>query len=109
MPKAVGNLVLYSVKELSDSLGISELTIRSYLRSGKLKGRKLGVQWYVIEESLRDYFIMDQPPIKPVIDKKTRTRPPKGPQRAIVDRININHASDEPDHDHLKNLFIKSR
>lgn len=56
MPKKIGDLTLYSVDDLHEMLGISKLTIRSYLREGKLKGRKLGVQWYITEESIRAYF-----------------------------------------------------
>lgn len=56
MPKQVGDLVLYSVDDLHEQLGLSKMTIRSYLREGKIRARKLGVQWYVTEEALREYF-----------------------------------------------------
>lgn len=56
MPKQVGNLTLYSVDDLHDQLGLSKMTIRAYLREGKIRARKLGVKWYVTEEALREYF-----------------------------------------------------
>lgn len=56
MAKKIGNLTLYSVDDLHELLGISKMTIRAYLREGRLKGRKLGVQWYVTEDAIRDYF-----------------------------------------------------
>lgn len=56
MPKQIGNLTLYSVEDLHEQLGLSKMTIRAYLREGKIRARKLGVQWYVTEEALRDYF-----------------------------------------------------
>jgi len=56
MPKKIGSLTLYSVDDLHELLGMSKMTIRAYLREGKLKGKKLGVQWYVTEEAIRDYF-----------------------------------------------------
>lgn len=59
MPKQVGNLTLYSVTDLHERLDLSKMTIRTYLREGRIRGRKLGVQWYVTEEALREYF--DQP------------------------------------------------
>jgi len=59
MPKKIGNLTLYSVDDLHEMLGVSKLTLRSYLREGRLKGRKLGVSWYVTEEALHRYF--DEP------------------------------------------------
>ena len=37
-------------------LGVSKLTLRSYIRNGKIRGRKLGVSWYVTEDSIREYF-----------------------------------------------------
>lgn len=60
MPKKIGNLTLYSVDDLHEQLGISKMTIRAYLREGRIRGRKLGVSWYVTEEALRDYF--SEPP-----------------------------------------------
>ncbi len=56
MPKQVGNLTLYSVDDLHEQLGLSKMTIRAYLREGKIRARKLGVKWYVTEEALREYF-----------------------------------------------------
>ena len=56
MPKQIGNLTLYSVDDLHQQLGLSKMTIRAYLREGKIRARKLGVKWYVTEEALREYF-----------------------------------------------------
>lgn len=56
MPREIGSLKLYSVDDLNEKLGLSKMTIRAYLREGKIRGRKLGVQWYVTEEALREYF-----------------------------------------------------
>lgn len=68
MPKQVGNLTLYSVDDLHERLGLSKMTIRAYLRDGKIRARKLGVQWYVTEEALREYF--DEPSANGVTKKK---------------------------------------
>lgn len=59
MPKKIGNLTLFSVDDLHEQLGLSKMTIRAYLRNGKIRGRKLGVKWYVTEEALHEYF--DEP------------------------------------------------
>jgi len=56
MPKQIGSLTLYSVEDLHEKLGLSKLTLRNYFRDGKLKGRKLGVSWYITEESLKEFF-----------------------------------------------------
>jgi len=56
MSRKIGDLKLYSVDDLHELLGISKMTIRAYLREGKLKGRKMGVKWFVTEDALRNYF-----------------------------------------------------
>lgn len=56
MPRKIGSLTLYSVDDLHEMLGVSKMTLRAYLREGRLKGKKLGVQWYVSEEAIREYF-----------------------------------------------------
>lgn len=56
MPRKIGSLTLYSVDDLHQMLGISKMTLRAYLREGRIRGRKLGVQWYVTEDAIRDYF-----------------------------------------------------
>ncbi|TVQ68148.1 MAG: DNA-binding protein [Balneolaceae bacterium] len=61
MPRKIGSLTLYSVDDLHEMLGISKMTLRTYLREGRLRGRKLGVQWYVTEEAIRDYFEEEKP------------------------------------------------
>lgn len=78
MPKNIGNLTLYSVDDLHRQLGMSKMTIRAYLREGKIRGRKLGVQWYVTEQALRDYFE------EPVVGTPSR----KQDMRYVVQGVN---------------------
>lgn len=56
MPIVLGDVKLYSVSELSETLDINVQTVRKMLNTGKLKGRKMARKWYVTEESLRQYF-----------------------------------------------------
>jgi predicted site-specific integrase-resolvase len=56
MPRTIGSLTLYSIDDLHEMLGISKMTLRAYLREGRLKGRKLGVSWFVTENAIREYF-----------------------------------------------------
>lgn len=72
MPKKIGNLTLYSVDDLHDMLGVSKLTLRSYIRNGKIRGRKLGVSWYVTEDAIKEYF---DKPAEPVPVEKKNHRP----------------------------------
>ncbi len=72
MPKKIGSLTLYSVDDLHEMLGVSKLTLRSYIRTGKIRGRKLGVSWYVTEDSIKEYFDQPEELAEPV---KKETRP----------------------------------
>ena len=56
MPIQLGELKLYSLKELSKSLGITTFTLRTYIRQGKLRARKMGTKWLVTEDALREDF-----------------------------------------------------
>ncbi|HAW82205.1 MAG TPA: DNA-binding protein [Balneola sp.] len=56
MPRKIGSLTLYSIDDLHEMMGISKMTLRAYLREGRLKGRKLGVSWFVTENAIREYF-----------------------------------------------------
>lgn len=69
MPKKIGSLTLYSIDDLHERLGISKMTLRAYLREGRIRGRKLGVQWFVTEEAIREYF---NPPVKNQNSKKEK-------------------------------------
>lgn len=80
MPKQIGTLILYSVDDLHEQLGLSKMTIRAYLRQGKIRGRKLGVKWYITEEALREYFAVPS-------EGQQKSKPPKS-YRYIVKGIN---------------------
>jgi predicted site-specific integrase-resolvase len=56
MPIKLGDLTLFDVIELSKKFAINKTTARNYLRTGRLRGRKIGKKWYITEEALRDYF-----------------------------------------------------
>lgn len=56
MSRKIGSLVLFDVLELSKKLNITPTTIRSYMKSGRLQGRKVGGKWFISEDSLKDFF-----------------------------------------------------
>jgi len=55
MTKKIGNMTLFTLNEVSRKLGVSERTIRSYLKSGKLQGQKWGTRIFISMEQLYDY------------------------------------------------------
>ena len=59
MPRQIGELKIYDLDELSEILGLSKVSLRTYLRENRIKGKKLGTRWYVTEESLKEYFNTD--------------------------------------------------
>ena len=56
MATQLGDIKLYSLREISEALKVTEVTLRKYLNSGKLKGRKMGTRWFITEDNLKDYF-----------------------------------------------------
>lgn len=82
MPRKIGNLTLYSVDDLHEQLGLSKMTIRAYLREGRIRGRKLGVKWYVTEEALREYFD------EPSEEEASRNSAHKADYKYVVQGIN---------------------
>ena len=54
--KEIEGIKLYEVPDLVKILDLSRLTIQGYLRAGKIKGVKVGKQWCITEENLRDFL-----------------------------------------------------
>ena len=51
---------LLDVKDIKKILPITELTIREYLRKGKIPGgQKIGKNWYVSQDNLKAYLSGD--------------------------------------------------
>lgn len=56
MSKQIGDITLYSVKDLHESLGVNERTIRDWFKKGRLKGVKIGTEWHISQENLREFL-----------------------------------------------------
>lgn len=56
MVKQLGDTKLYSITDLSQSLSLKERTIREWFYRGRLKGVKLGKEWYISEENLKRFL-----------------------------------------------------
>lgn len=50
---------IFRVKELRKILGLSEDTVRRYLREGVIIGRKIGQRWYIVEDNIIDFLEKD--------------------------------------------------
>lgn len=71
MVKQIGDIKLYSVKDLHDALGINERTIRDWFNKGRIKGVKIGAEWHISEENLRKFLNAEEGGEKKQ-DKQTR-------------------------------------
>lgn len=56
MPIKLGSITLFNIMELAKKLDLNPATLRGYIKTGKLKGQKVGTKWYVSEDSLREFF-----------------------------------------------------
>jgi DNA-binding transcriptional MerR regulator len=56
MPKKIGDMILYSVLEVSKMSDITPTTLRKYLKEGKLKGQKIGNRYFISEKNIKTFF-----------------------------------------------------
>jgi excisionase family DNA binding protein len=56
MPTIFNGVTFYTVKEVSEILQLSEQSIRKYIRTGKLRGQKIGKPVYIPAKSVNDFF-----------------------------------------------------
>lgn len=47
---------LYTVRDVAQMTGLTERTIRNYIKDGKLQGKKVGVQWRFTKEDIENLF-----------------------------------------------------
>ena len=56
MPTTIREKTLYSVPELSQKLNVTTVTIRNYLKQGKLKGQKVMGRWFILGDDIEGFF-----------------------------------------------------
>ncbi len=49
-------IIVYTLKELEESLGITRRTIYNWIKAGKLQAIKVGKEWRVTEEQLQEFL-----------------------------------------------------
>jgi len=59
--KIIDGTKLYEVEDLVRMLGLSRVTVQTYLRAGRIKGIKIGKRWHVSEKNLKDFLTGDTP------------------------------------------------
>jgi len=53
------SIKMYDLQEVSEKIGISVVSLREWIKQGKLKAKKLGVKYYVSEDSLIEFLKED--------------------------------------------------
>jgi len=50
------DIKVYSIKQVGKILNVTERTLLSYIKDGKLKAQKIGGKWVITEENLRKFI-----------------------------------------------------
>ena len=53
MTTKIEGVTLYTIPEAAEKLGVSQNTIRAYIKSGKLKGHKVGRPIFITEKDIK--------------------------------------------------------
>lgn len=56
MPKQIGDLVFYTIDEISKETGITTLTLRKYAKEGRIRAKKQAGRYFITQEAIRDFF-----------------------------------------------------
>ena len=56
MPVEINKETFYTVPELSQKLNVTTVTIRNYLKQGRVKGQKVMGRWFISREGLSEFF-----------------------------------------------------
>ena len=54
--KTMTELKLYTLKDVAELLKVTQRTLLTYLKEGKLKGQKIGGKWIISEENLHKFI-----------------------------------------------------
>lgn len=54
--KVLAGYRMYSTAELAELLQITTISVRSYIKRGKLKGQRIGRSYLVSEEALKNFL-----------------------------------------------------
>lgn len=50
-----GEIELLEVEDVAKELGVHQVTIRRYIRGGRLKATKIGKRWYISKERFIEF------------------------------------------------------
>jgi excisionase family DNA binding protein len=56
MPKEIMGTTVYTLQEAARIFGVTERTMRNYLKDKRITGQKIGGIWYFTEENLQAFL-----------------------------------------------------
>jgi excisionase family DNA binding protein len=56
MPRQIGDLVFYTIDEISEKTGITQLTLRKYAKEGRLRAKKQAGRYFITEQAIQEFF-----------------------------------------------------
>ena len=71
MVTQIENIKFYTVQETAETLRVTPQTIRSYIKQGKLKGKRIGRPILISEENIQEFLTTPETPtsIKTTLQK----------------------------------------
>lgn len=55
-PLKIGEVKLYSVKDIAGAMGVTEQTVRRHIKEGYLKSTKIGRNLFITEAQLKEFI-----------------------------------------------------
>ena len=52
----IGNEKAYNVQEAAELLKITPVTVRTYIKAGKIKAQKVGTRYHIAESNLQEFI-----------------------------------------------------
>lgn len=60
MPQIILNKKFYTLEEIAKQVGLSIVTLRSYIKQNKLKAQKIGRAFHVREDNLKRFMQINE-------------------------------------------------
>ncbi len=57
--KIIDGVKLYEVEDLVKMMKLSRVSVQAYLRTGRMKGVKIGKHWHITDENLKAFLSGD--------------------------------------------------
>ncbi len=56
MPVVIENIKFYRIPEVADALGVTPQTVRQYIKTGRLKAKRIGRPLLITENNIKEFL-----------------------------------------------------